>query len=300
MKSLYFDKNTKELVFLDRSALPEAEKYRRISTFREFFASLADHSLCGSDAVGAAAAYVLCAAAHRFEDVTAEGFAYSFEKSIDFLMLQCALYPSVKASAEKMRCSCGGCVTASDMLANIEKKAYDIEREIISYRRRLGEKGAKLISDGDGVLVRGNCGLLGGVKYGASLAAAYKAYAKNVNFRLFIAETYPSFDGKRLAAYEAKASGPEFEIVSDNDTAVLMAEKKINKIFLDAGATEYGKFCSEKGSLMLASSAKCFGVPVYAFLPYFHSAENAGKRDIIESELLASVVTGDGMKRVKK
>ena len=299
MKSLYFDKNTKELVFLDRTSLPE-EKYRRISAFRAFFDSLADTSLCGSDAVGVAAAYILCAEAYRFEDVKAEGFAYSFEKSIDFLLLQCSLCPSVKASSEMMRNSCDGFDDVCEMLANIEKKALSVETAAVSYRRRLGERGAKLISDGDGVLVRGNCGVLGGVRYGASLEAAHKAYAKNKDFGLFIAETYPSFDGKRLAAYEAKANEIEFNTVSDSDAAVLMAEKKINKVFLDVGVTKDGNYCSEKGSLMLASSAKCFGVPVYGFVPYLRSAENTAGCDTIKKELFESVVTGGLYEKVKK
>lgn len=292
MKSLYFDKNSKELVFPDLSALPERLVYKRVSSLRAFFDSLSDSSLGGNDAMGVAAAFVLCAEAYRFEDGKPEGFAYSFSRSVDFVVRQCAAYPSVVASCEEMRHVCDGLSSTDEMLSSVVKAASGIEKRTAGYCVKLGKNGAKLISDGDGVLVRGNCGVLSSVKHGASLEAVYTA-SKEKSFTLYIGETYPSFEGRRIAAFEAAANGSDAEVISDDRAASLMANGKINKVFLDVGFDRDGDLCSSSGSLMLASASRYFGVPVCAFVNAFRSW-NGEKRDILKKEMFDHVISNNG------
>ncbi len=292
MKSLYFDKSSKELVFPDLSALPERLVYKRVSSLRAFFDSLSDSSLGGNDAVGVAAAFVLCAEAYRFEDGKPEGFSYSFSRSVDFVVRQCASYPSVVAACEEMRHVCEGLSSTDEMLASVVKAARGIENRTSGYCGKLAGNGAKLISDGDGVLVRGNCGVLSSVKHGVSLEAVYTA-SKDRNVKLYIGETYPSLEGRRIAAFEAESNGLHAEIISDDSAASLMANGKINKIFLDVGFDRDGNLCSSSGSLMLASASRYFGVALCAFVNAFRSW-NGEKRDILKKEMFDHVISNNG------
>ena len=286
MKSLYFDKDTKELVFLDRSALPGAEIYRRISTFREFFDSLASSSLCGNDAVFVSAAYIICAAAYRFEDVTVEGFDYSYGKSIDFLSLQCASNGVVRSACVFMKKAEIDRTSVKTMLESIEKAASGIENTVKSHAEALDGMSTRLISDGDGILVRGNCGELCTVKYGLSFAPVARAFENGVPFRLYIGETYPSYDGKRLASYEASLLGMRHEVIRDSDAASLMAKGKITKVFIDAVTDGHGNFASSPGSLQLAVCCKHYGVPIYAFLPSCPYTDDEKEYDVLDYTLL--------------
>lgn len=268
LRTLYFDTSTDELVIIDQTRLPGELVYKRISAPRDLYESIKALALRGAPAIGVGAALGLYACACRFEDVTAEGFSYSFKKTCEFISSSRPTARDLFYACERMIAACGRGNTLKKKLAELRKEAFDIEKENIAVCHSIGSFGEKLLSDGCTVITHCNAGSLCAVEYGTALAPIYEAVSRGKNVRVYADETRPLLQGARLTCFELCSAGIDTTLICDNMAAGLMAAGKIDIAIVGCDrVAANGDFANKTGTLSLAVNCAHFGVPFYVAAP---------------------------------
>ena len=100
--------------------------------------------------------------------------------------------------------------------------------------RAIGEHGAKLLSDGQGVLTHCNAGGLATAEYGTALAVFFKAHEHGKRFHVFADETRPLLQGARLTTWELLQAGIDTTLICDNTAAQVMKEGRVQLVVVGA------------------------------------------------------------------
>ena len=148
-----------------------------------------------------------------------------------------------------------GAELESSLLSWIEKYRDD------NYERygKVGEYGASLIDDGDGVLTM----CFAETSFLISLAMAKQA-GKRIH--VFTPETRPYLQGARLTAPSVHEIGVPVQIIGDNMPAYLLSQGKIQKYFTAADlVTMDGHVVNKIGTFQNAITAHYHGVPYFVF-----------------------------------
>jgi methylthioribose-1-phosphate isomerase len=143
----------------------------------------------------------------------------------------------------------------SSLLGWIEKYRDD------NYERygKVGEYGASLIDDGDGVLTM----CFAETSFLMSLALAKRA-GKRIH--VFTPETRPYLQGARLTAPSVHEIGVPVQIIGDNMPAYVLSQGKIQKYFTAADlVTLDGHVVNKIGTFQNAITAHYHGVPYFVF-----------------------------------
>ncbi|MEA4811490.1 MAG: s-methyl-5-thioribose-1-phosphate isomerase [Anaerolineaceae bacterium] len=124
---------------------------------------------------------------------------------------------------------------------------------------KVGEYGASLIDDGDGVLTM----CFAEISLLISLALAKKA-GKQIH--VFTPETRPYLQGARLTAPSVHEIGIPVQIIGDNMPAYILSQGKIQKYFTAADlVTLDGHVVNKIGTFQNAITAHYHGVPYFVF-----------------------------------
>jgi methylthioribose-1-phosphate isomerase len=133
---------------------------------------------------------------------------------------------------------------------------------------RLADYGVKLIKDGDTILTYCNAGALATADYGTALAAVYRAGETGIKVKVFACETRPFLQGARLTAWELKQNKIPVTLICDNMAAALMAQGKVDKVFVGSDRTvANGDTANKVGTYNLAVLAKYHKIPFYVVSP---------------------------------
>ena len=124
---------------------------------------------------------------------------------------------------------------------------------------KVGEYGASLIDDGDGVLTM----CFAETSFLISLALAKRA-GKRIH--VFTPETRPYLQGARLTAPSVHEIGVPVQIIGDNMPAYVLSQGKIQKYFTAADlVTLDGHVVNKIGTFQNAITAHYHGVPYFVF-----------------------------------
>jgi methylthioribose-1-phosphate isomerase len=150
-----------------------------------------------------------------------------------------------------------------DQVANVESKllAWIENYRDSNYERyaKVGEYGASLIDDGDGVLTM----CFAETSFLMSLALAKQA-GKRIH--VFTPETRPYLQGARLTAPSVHEIGVPVQIIGDNMPAYVLSQGKIQKYFTAADlVTLDGHVVNKVGTFQNAITAHYHGVPFFVF-----------------------------------
>ena len=92
--------------------------------------------------------------------------------------------------------------------------------------------------------------------------------SKDAISAVYCDETRPLLQGARLTTYELMRAGIKTTLICDNMAAALMAEDKIDIIFVGADTVAVnGDIANKIGTLSLAINAAHFGIPFYVCAP---------------------------------
>ncbi len=124
---------------------------------------------------------------------------------------------------------------------------------------KVGEYGASLIDDGDGVLTM----CFAETSFLMSLALAKRA-GKRIH--VFTPETRPYLQGARLTAPSVQEIGVPVQIIGDNMPAYVLSQGKIQKYFTAADlVTLDGHVVNKIGTFQNAITAHYHGVPYFVY-----------------------------------
>jgi len=134
--------------------------------------------------------------------------------------------------------------------------------------RAMARFGARLIKKGDRILTHCNAGALATADYGTALGVLFEAERDGKPIKVYVDETRPLLQGARLTAWELMNEGIDTTLICDNMAASLMAQDKIDKIFVGADRiAANGDAANKIGTYSLAVLAKYHGVPFYVVAP---------------------------------
>jgi methylthioribose-1-phosphate isomerase len=148
-------------------------------------------------------------------------------------------------------------------------EALLIFEEDIALCQAMGTYGATLIDDGDRILTHCNSGGLATPGIGTALGVIRTAWEQGKRLHVYVDETRPLLQGARLTAWELARLGIPYTLISDNMAAMLMAQGKINKVFLGADrVAANGDFANKIGTYSVAVNAHYHHLPFYPVAPY--------------------------------
>lgn len=269
--SLAWDDRTGELLLLDQTFLPLAEKVLRLNKVEEVHEAISKLRVRGAPAIGIAAAFGLCLAVlgQPFPDKgalvarlkeageylkSARPTAVNLSWAVDILVKK--IEDSLFKEVDKLQ-------------AYLLQEAVSMRDQDITTCRQIGEHGLSLLRPGMGLLTHCNAGQLATIRYGTALAPIYLGHEKGYQFKVFADETRPLLQGARLTAYELDKAGVDITLICDNMAASIMAKGQIDAVLVGCDrVAANGDTANKIGTLNVAILANYFGIPFYVCAPY--------------------------------
>ena len=134
--------------------------------------------------------------------------------------------------------------------------------------RAIGEHGAKLLADGQGVLTHCNAGGLATSEYGTALAVFFMAAEQGKRLSVYADETRPLLQGARLTAWELQQAGLDVTLICDSMAAQVMREGRIQAVVTGADRiAANGDSANKIGTYGVAVLAAAHKIPFYIAAP---------------------------------
>ncbi len=246
------------LQLIDQTKLPEELIYLDCKTPQDVAAAIKRLSVRGAPAIGVAAAYGVTLGMDNLDE------------TIDLLASTRPTAVNLFWALERMR----RCISQHqgmnlDQLREILiKEACLIHEDDKEKCRKIGEFGASLIKDGDGVLTHCNAGALATGGIGTALGVIYTALEQGKRIQVYADETRPLLQGARLTAWELKAAGADVTLICDNMAGVVMREGRINLIIVGADRiASNGDTANKIGTYSVAVLAEKHNIPFFVAAP---------------------------------
>ena len=177
------------------------------------------------------------------------------------------------------------------------QEAIKVENEDKAICRQIGENGAGLIKENNGVLTHCNAGGLATADYGTALAVMFKAKEQGKRFKVFADETRPLLQGSRLTAWELMQAGIDVTLICDNMAAHVMKLGKVQCVIVGADRiAANGDTANKIGTYGVSILAKEHGIPFYVAAPVstFDLSIKSGNDIPIEERSPEEVTNGFG------
>ena len=252
------------LCLLDQTRLPLDIHFMDCKDVETIFEAIRSLRVRGAPAIGITAAYGMVIGFRQNPSKYDEMDSYLRTSRPTAVNLFWALDRMKKKYAQIFRIN-----NHEDTLFALLEEAKAIEQEDISMCKAMGNSGAKLITEGSGVLTHCNAGALATSAYGTALAVIYSAFENGVGFHVFCDETRPLLQGARLTAWELSQAGVPTTLICDNMAAQVMKEGKIQIVLVGADRiAANGDTANKIGTYGVALLAKAHGIPFYVVAPY--------------------------------
>jgi len=249
------------VLMIDQRKLPLKEEYLKCSTYEEVADAIKDMVIRGAPAIGVAAAMGVALGMN----------ALSTRKQ--FLKIYQRLYESrptavnLKWALDRMK-RVFESHASSDVAQRLKDEAIAIYEEDIQINRRMGDYGKRFIKQNARLLTYCNTGTLATAGYGTALGVIRSAYEAGTKLSVYACETRPYLQGLRLTSWELYKLGIAQKVITDNMAATLMAQHKIDAIFVGADrVAANGDVANKIGTYMLAVLAHYHQVPFYVVAP---------------------------------
>ncbi|MCW5622944.1 MAG: S-methyl-5-thioribose-1-phosphate isomerase, partial [Burkholderiales bacterium] len=284
------------LLLIDQRVLPLEERYVACSSADEVAAAIRNMVVRGAPAIGCAAAYGVALEAMRLATQGQSTFLADLRDAFTRLAHSRPTAVNLAWALERMqRCLQGliGC-PPMDIAQALLNEAHAITEEDVSANRRLGERGAALISDGARILTHCNAGALATAGHGTALGVIRSAVQAGKRVQVFADETRPFLQGARLTAWELSRDGIDVTLIADSAAGHLMSRGEVDVVIVGADrVVANGDTANKIGTYGLAVLAQRHAIPFYVACPLstIDLALASGDRIPIE-ERAADEVTG--------
>ncbi len=150
----------------------------------------------------------------------------------------------------------------------IEAWALDKWNEDKAASNKMATYGLTLLKPGARILTHCNTGGLAAAGGGTALGVIFKAHEIFSDIHVYVDETRPLLQGGRLTTWELDQKGVSYSLICDNMAGFLMAQKKVDAIFVGADRiASNGDTANKIGTYSLAVLAKHHQVPFYVVAP---------------------------------
>jgi methylthioribose-1-phosphate isomerase len=252
------------LEILDQRLLPDQEKWIRVESAAAMSELIKCLAVRGAPLIGVAAALALVVAEHN---ISKNKDMVDVERTSEWLKAA-ALLREARPTAVNLMWAMDRMVHAQKSSKNVLTEAVFIFNEDVAMCDSMGNNGAGLIKDGDGVLTICNTGGLATVGAGTAFAVLRRAFERGVKFHVYACETRPLLQGARLTTWELAKCEIPHTLITDSMAAGLMRQGRIQSVFTGADrVSASGDFANKIGTYSLAVLAKHHLIPFYPVAP---------------------------------
>ena len=188
-----------QVIMLDQRLLPHKEIHRVCHDYKEVAAAIRQMIIRGAPAIGVAAAMGVALGALKSR---AKDFDQDFQEIVSTLAKTRPTAVNLFWALERMRKvyleNRAGGVEAVKRLLKIE--AQKIYKEDIAANKKIGEFGAKLLTDAKHVMTHCNAGALATAGYGTTLSMIRALKESGQDFEVLVNKTQPFLQDTRLTA----------------------------------------------------------------------------------------------------
>ncbi len=267
-ETITFDHAQHALVILDQTKLPGEQVQRRLTAPEEVRDAIRVLAVRGAPAIGVAAAYGLYLVAYRLSGQEASDFWAGIHAAREMLAAARPTAVNLVWALDRVLGAAQQADPPAIAAASMLREADAIWEEDIRVCARIGEYGAALLSDGDGVLTHCNAGQLAATRLGTALAPIYTAHSQGKRLRVFADETRPLLQGARLTAFELMAAGVDTTLICDNMASQVMKNGWVQAVLVGADrVAANGDCCNKIGTSGVAVLANYYGIPFYVCAP---------------------------------
>jgi methylthioribose-1-phosphate isomerase len=258
------------LYLLEQRLLPFKEVWVKCDTVEKTARAIEDMTVRGAPAIGVTAAYGVAVGAREVKRSSPEVFVNCMEKYISRLRktrpTAVNLFWALDRMRELLLENAGKPVL--EQIKEMEREAIAIHREDEALCAILGKYGAQALKGRNQILTHCNTGALATGGMGTALAGILIAAAKNKNLHVWVDETRPYLQGARLTAFELDHAQIPFHLITDNMSAFLMKQGKVDAIIVGADRiVKNGDTANKIGTYALAVLAKAHRVPFFVAAP---------------------------------
>lgn len=224
----------------------------------------------GAPAIGVAAAYGVVLGTRGSAAPDEDAFESDLEATCEYLASSRPTAVNLFWALDRMKARARELAGAGveGLKQGLLDEAQAIEAEDRAICRRLGEIGADLVNDGDGLLTHCNAGALATAEFGTALAVMFESHSQGKAISVFADETRPLLQGARLTTWELMQAGIDVTLICDNMAAQVMKEGRIQRVFVGADRiARNGDACNKIGTYGVAVLAKEHEIPFYVVAP---------------------------------
>ena len=255
------------LALLDQTRLPVEEVWDDYTDYRAVAEAIRRLVVRGAPAIGISAAYAVCLAALEHQDRPGD-FRPGLEAALETLAASRPTAVNLFWALDRMRGVLEAQGWTPQAIPALIREAEAIHREDIAMNRKIGQYGAELVPEGARILTHCNAGAIATGGYGTALGVVRAAHSAGRVSMVYCDETRPLLQGARLTAWELVKDGIPATLITDSMAASLMAQGKIDMVFLGCDRmARNGDFANKIGTYGLAVLASYHAIPFYTVLP---------------------------------
>lgn len=254
-----------QLSVLDQRQLPEVLHYDIYSTAPEIAEAISSMRVRGAPAIGIAAAYAVALSVKQHYMPESRQWQQQVDADIDILAASrptaVNLFWALSLMREKLA------ALGTEPVAEMIALAVSVHQQDIADNRKMGELGADILADAQGLLTHCNAGALATGGYGTALGVIRSACQRQPR-AVFAGETRPWLQGARLTVWELAEEGIASTLIADSAAATLMKSGRIDWIIVGADRiAANGDVANKIGTYSLAVLAKYHGVKMMVVAP---------------------------------
>lgn len=259
-----------QVKIIDQTLLPTQLEYRVIHNKEEMWEAIKILRVRGAPAIGVAAAFGAYLGIQHSNAESFEEFWRDLKAATDYLATSRPTAVNLFWALDRIEKFAQSRVASPvpQLKQEILEEAIRIMEEDIAICRKMGEYGAELLQDGQGVLTHCNAGGLCAVQYGTALAPIFVACEQGKKIHVFSDETRPLLQGSRLTSWELHQAGIPITVICDNMAASVMAKGWVQCVIVGTDrTTANGDVANKIGTYGVAILAKEHNIPFYVALP---------------------------------
>lgn len=289
------------LELIDQTRLPGELVVIRLRELEEARDAIRRLAVRGAPAIGCAAAFGLVLGARQLPEGDENAFMEGLQEAADRLRGARPTAVNLAWALDRLLAHVRGLRGSGvpALKAALLEEARRILEEDRETCRRMGEVGAHLVREGDGVLTHCNTGALATCGTGSALGVLYQARAEGRSFRVYADETRPLLQGARLTTWELQQAGIPVTLLCDGAAAELMARGAVQSVMVGADRiAANGDVANKIGTYSVAVLARHHGVPFHVVAPAstFDLTLPSGSGIPIEERPPEEVTEGFGMR----
>ena len=254
-----------KLSVLDQRKLPEIVHYEVYVTAPEVAEAIKTMQVRGAPAIGIAAAYAVALSVQQHYQ--SDNSVWRQEVAAEIKLLATSrptavnLFWALEVMQTKLAQLEGSPVEAVIQLAQ------EIHQQDIAANLKMGELGADILADAQGLLTHCNAGALATGGYGTALGVIRSAYQRQAR-HIYADETRPWLQGARLTVWELAEDDIPSTLIADSAAATLMKSGQVDWIIVGADRiAANGDVANKIGTYSLAVLAKYHGVKLMVVAP---------------------------------